>query len=577
MRAKVSTEQDLERLRHSCSHILAQAVQHFFPAVKLAIGPAIKDGFYYDFDLDRPFSEDDIKKIETKCIQIIEEEQTFSGRKVTRKEAEDFFKKRGERYKLEVLEALPDDNIWLYTNGPFTDLCRGNHVENTNEVKAFKLLNVAGAYWRGSEQNPMLQRIYGTAFYSQKELDDYLKRLEEAKRRDHRKLGRELDLFSFHEESPAIPFFHPKGMIVYNELLKYWRQEHEKEGYEEIRTPIILRDELWKKSGHYEHYKDHMYFTKIETAQFAIKPMNCPGSTLVYQSQQRSYRDLPLKLAELGLVHRHELSGVLHGLFRVKAFTIDDTHIFCYGEQIEQEIAAVIRLILRIYRTFGFTEISISLSTRPKESMGSDETWQKATQGLEAALKHNQISYEMNEGGGAFYGPKIDFEVTDSIGRQWQCGTIQLDFMMPERFGLEYVGPDGKMHRPVMVHRAVFGSVERFYGILVEHYGGAFPIWLAPVQILLATISEKQEAGAKEIHEQLKAAGIRSELDLRSEKINYKIREAELQKIPYIGVVGAKELESGSIALRIRGGKDLGPIKIQSVIEKLNQEIKNKT
>lgn len=569
-------QDDLEPLRHSCAHILAQAVQSFFPKVKLAIGPSIKDGFYYDFDLEKPLTDEDLSQIEKKCLEIIHEGQTFSGRKVSKQEARDYFSKKGERYKLEILEALPEDNIWLYTNGPFTDLCRGGHVESTRDVKAFKLLNVAGAYWRGSEQNPMLQRIYGTAFYSQKELDDYLNRLEEAKKRDHRKLGRDLDLFSFHEESPAIPFFHPKGMIVYNELLKYWRAEHEAEGYQEIRTPIILKDELWKQSGHYDHYKDHMYFTNIDKIQFAIKPMNCPGGTLVYRSAQRSYRDLPLRLAELGLVHRHELSGVLHGLFRVKAFTIDDTHIFCYGDQIESEIAGVIKLILRMYQTFGFHDISISLSTRPKESMGSDDIWQKATHGLEAALKHNQIQFEVNEGGGAFYGPKIDFEVTDSIGRDWQCGTIQLDFMMPERFGLEYVGQDGKMHRPVMVHRAVFGSVERFYGILVEHYGGAFPLWLAPVQVKLATISEKQAEGARQVHSKFIAAGIRSELDVRPEKINYKIRESELNKIPYVGVIGAKEIETGTVSIRQKGGKDLGPMTVDSVVAKLISEINSK-
>jgi len=569
-------QDDLEPLRHSCAHILAQAVQSFFPKVKLAIGPSIKDGFYYDFDLENPLTEDDLSKIEKKCLQIIDEGQTFSGRKVTKQEAQDYFKKKGEPYKLEILEGLPDDNIWLYTNGPFTDLCRGGHVESTCDVKAFKILNVAGAYWRGSEQNPMLQRIYGTAFYSQKDLDHYLNRLEEAKKRDHRKLGRDLDLFSFHEESPAIPFFHPNGMLLYNELIRYWRSEHEQEGYQEIRTPMILKDELWKQSGHYDHYKDHMYFTHIDKIQFAIKPMNCPGSTLVYRNTQRSYRDLPMKLAELGLVHRHELSGVLHGLFRVKAFTIDDAHIFCYGDQIESEIAGVIKLILRMYRTFGFNDISISLSTRPKESMGSDEIWNKATQGLEAALKHNQIHYEVNEGGGAFYGPKIDFEVTDSIGRDWQCGTIQLDLMMPERFQLEYVGQDGKMHRPVMVHRAVFGSVERFYGILVEHYGGSFPLWLAPVQIVLATISEKQEEAAGKIQFKLIDAGIRSKLDIRSEKINYKIRESELKKIPYVGVIGAKEIESNMVSVRVKGGKDLGPIPIDSLIQKLKEEITKK-
>jgi threonyl-tRNA synthetase len=495
---------------------------------------------------------------------------------VSRQEAVDYFKQRGEIYKLEMLETIQDDSIWLYTNGPFVDLCRGNHVDNTSEVKAFKLLNVAGAYWRGSEQNAMLQRIYGTAFNSAEDLENYLKQIEEAKKRDHRKIGKELDLFSFHEESPAIPFFHPRGTIVYNELIRFWREEHAREGYLEIRTPIILRDEMWRQSGHYAHYKDHMYFTKIEEASFAIRPMNCPGSTLVYRSAQRSYRELPLRMAELGLVHRHELSGVLHGLFRVKAFTIDDAHIYCYGDQIENEISSVIKLIMKVYRAFGFSDISISLSTRPKESMGSDEIWEKATEGLKKALEHNQINYTVNEGGGAFYGPKIDFEVTDSIGREWQCGTVQLDFLMPERFELEYVGSDGKMQRPVMVHRAVFGSIERFYGVLVEHYAGAFPLWLSPVQVIVLTISEKQDEAAGKLNEALKKAGIRSETDLRSEKIGYKIRQAELQKIPYIAVIGDKEVESGMVALRARGRKDLGQLSVSDLIKKLEEEIKNK-
>jgi threonyl-tRNA synthetase len=495
---------------------------------------------------------------------------------VSRMEALQFFKDRGERYKLEILEGIPDDNIWLHSNGPFVDLCRGNHVNKTDEIKAFKLLNVAGAYWRGNENNPMLQRVYGTAFFSSKELRRYLDRLELAKKRDHRKLGRELDLFSFHDESPAIPFFHPKGAAVYNEVIKYWRAEHDKEGYLEIRTPMILKDELWKQSGHYDHYQDHMYFTQVQETQFAIKPMNCPGSTLVYRSRQRSYRDLPLKLSELGLVHRHELSGALHGLFRVKAFTIDDAHIFCYGDQIESEISNVIQLILRMYAAFGFSDIKIHLSTRPQESMGSEEIWEKATKGLQSAMEQNKLSYDVNQGGGAFYGPKVDFEVTDSIGREWQCGTIQLDFMMPERFGLEYVGADGKMHRPVMVHRAVFGSVERFYGILVEHYGGAFPLWLAPIQVRVLTISEKQLDGATKIYKQLEAAGIRCELDISSEKMGYKVRQAEVQKIPYIVVVGAKELEQGTLALRGRGRKDLGTMQLDQLIAKVNEDIQLK-
>lgn len=571
-----SKQDELERLRHSCAHILAQAVQRLFPNAKLAIGPAIKDGFYYDFDLDRSFTDEDLQQIENTCRQIIQEHQPFSGKKVNRNEAYELFRQRGEGYKLEILKGLPDDNIWLYANGPFVDLCRGNHIEHTGQVKAFKLLNVAGAYWRGSEQNPMLQRIYGTAFFSEADLNDFLRRLEEAKKRDHRKLGRELDLFSFQQESPAIPFFHPKGMVVYKQLISYWRAEHEREGYQEISTPMILRKELWEQSGHYSHYKDHMYFTQMEATQFALKPMNCPGSTVVYRSTQRSYRDLPLRFAELGLVHRHELSGVLHGLFRAKAFTIDDTHIFCYGDQIKSEISNVIRLILKIYRTFGFRDISIYLSTRPQDAMGSDEIWEKAVQGLVGALKANEIEYELNEGGGAFYGPKIDFEIRDSIGRDWQCGTIQLDFMMPERFKLEYVGPDGKMHRPVMVHRAVFGSVERFYGILVEHYGGAFPLWLAPVQVRVLTISEKQADGARAIDERLARAGIRSELDLRPEKINYKVRQGEIEKVPYLVVVGAQELESNTVSVRARRGKDLGSMRLDDLIEKVRDGVDSK-
>ncbi|OGW89808.1 MAG: threonine--tRNA ligase, partial [Omnitrophica bacterium RIFCSPHIGHO2_12_FULL_44_12] len=475
---------DLEKLRHSSAHILAQAVQVLFPQAKFGIGPAIKDGFYYDFDLDHPFSQEDLERIEKKCREIIKEAQPFVGRIVSRQEAEEIFRSRNEKYKLEILAGLTDENIQLYQNGAFIDLCAGPHVENTSEVKAFKLLSVAGAYWRGSEQNPMLQRIYGTAFTSEKDLNDYLLRLEEAKKRDHRKIGRELDLFSFHEEAPSMPFYHPKGLVIYNELIRFWREEHDREGYQEVRTPTILKDELWRQSGHYAHYKDKMYFTKLGEESFAIKPMNCPGGTLIYRTNQRSYRELPMRMSELGLVHRHELSGVLHGLFRVKAFTIDDAHIYCMPEQIESEISKVIKLILKIYDKFGFRDVAISLSTRPVESMGADEIWEKATNGLRQALNDNQIDYHVNEGGGAFYGPKIDFEVTDSIGREWQCGTVQLDFQMPERFGLEYVGVDGKMHRPVMIHRAILGSVERFLGILVEHFGGAFPVWLAPVQVV---------------------------------------------------------------------------------------------
>ncbi|PIQ87209.1 MAG: threonine--tRNA ligase [Candidatus Omnitrophica bacterium CG11_big_fil_rev_8_21_14_0_20_45_26] len=568
----IADKETAHRIRHSASHVLAQAMQKVYPGVKLGTGPATDNGFYYDFDIGQAITEEDIAKIEKECLRIIAENQAFKQTFMTKKEAVAFFKKKGEKYKCEIIEKIPGDEVSIFSNGQFTDLCRGPHVANTKEIKGFKLTNVSGAYWRGNESNPMLQRVYGVAFASQKELDAYLKRLEEAKKRDHRKLGRELDLFSFHEESPGIPFFHAKGMIVYNELIRYWREEHEKDHYEELKTPIILKDILWRQSGHYDHYKDNMYFTKVDNQDFAIKPMNCPGATVIYRSRMRSYRDLPLRWAELGLVHRHELSGVLHGLFRVKAFTIDDSHIFCYGQQIKEEISKVIALILRIYQTFGFTQVKINLSTRPKESMGTDEQWNQATEGLQQALESNHIEYDVQEGGGAFYGPKIDFEVMDSIGRTWQCGTIQLDFQMPERFSLEYVGEDGKIHRPVMIHRAVFGSVERFYGILAEHYGGAFPTWLSPVQVKICTISEKHEAAAQAVGARLEAEGLRGELDIRAEKINYKVRQAEVEKIPYVAVIGDREVEKGEIALRARGRRNLGTMPVDDFIQKIKQE-----
>ncbi|MBI4387635.1 MAG: threonine--tRNA ligase [Candidatus Omnitrophica bacterium] len=566
----------IKRLRHSAAHVLAQAMQSLFPGTKLGTGPATEAGFFYDFEVAKPITEDDLEKIEKECKRIIAENQEFKQNFLSKKEAIDLFKKRGEVYKCEIIEGISDDQVSIYSNGPFVDLCRGPHMANTKEIRGYKLTNVAGAYWRGNEHNPMLQRIYGVAFTSEEELKKYLAQLEEAKKRDHRKLGRELDLFSFHEESPGIPFYHPKGIIIYNELINFWRDEHEKGGYLEIRTPIILKDLLWKQSGHYEHYKENMYFTKVDEQDFAIRPMNCPGATVVYRSDARSYRDLPLRLAELGLVHRRELSGVLHGLFRAKAFTIDDTHIFCYGNQIREEISKVISLIMRIYGAFGFQKISINLSTRPKDSMGTDEQWDLATQSLREALETNQIEYDTHEGGGAFYGPKIDFEVMDSIGRTWQCGTIQLDFQMPERFNLEYTGEDGKAHRPVMVHRAVFGSIERFYGILVEHFGGVFPIWLAPVQVKVCTISEKQVEFSVGLHKRLGEEGIRSELDIRSEKINYKVREAEVEKIPYVAVIGDREVASNQVSLRGRGKKDLGIITIRQLTDQLLSEIRLK-
>lgn len=568
---------DLDRLRHSAAHIMAQAIQDLYPGTKLAIGPAIKEGFYYDVDAPVQFNEEDLLKIETRMKEIIKEGQTFERKDLSKKEAIEFFRKKGENYKVEIIEGIDADSVSVYWNaGKFVDLCRGPHVAKTSDVKAVKVLSLAGAYWRGDERNKMLQRIYGTAFASQKDLDDYLKRLEEAKKRDHRKLGKELDLFSFHEESPGVPFFHPNGMIIYDELIKYWREEHRKENYVEVKTPMILTDELWKKSGHYEHYKDNMYFTKISDANFAIKPMNCPGGVLIFKNTPKSYRDLPIRLAELGLVHRHEMSGVLHGLFRVKAFTIDDAHLYVTEDQIQDEMLKTLQLIIRIYKAFGFEKIHIDLSTRPKDSMGSDAIWEKATSGLVNALNAAGIKYGIHEGGGAFYGPKIDFQIEDSIGRTWQCGTIQLDFSMPERFEIEYVGSDGKFHRPVMIHRAVFGSVERFYGILVEHYAGAFPLWLSPTQVRVCSIAEKHEKYAQEVVEKLKAEGFRADLDIAREKIGYKIREAEMQKIPYTAVVGDKEEEAKTVAVRGRGKKDLGVMSVEDLIKKMKQEIADK-
>lgn len=571
-----SNPEALARLRHSAAHLLAQAVLQLFPGTRLAIGPAIKDGFYYDFDREEAFTEEDLARLEAKMQDIVNEGQEFSQRPVSKDEAEKFFKSRQEPYKLEILADLKDGEITLVQNGPFIDLCRGNHIHNTKEVAAFKLLSIAGAYWRGNERNKMLQRIYGTAFFSKDGLNAYINRLEEAKKRDHRKLGKQLDLFSFHPEAPGMPFYHPKGMRLYETLVSYWREEHIKEGYLEIKTPVLLKDELWKQSGHYEHYKENMFFSQIDEGNFAVKPMNCPGSTLVYRSSQKSYRDLPLKLAELGLVHRRELSGVLHGLFRVNAFTIDDAHIFCTESQIEDEISKCIALIRRIYNRFGFEEIKISLSTRPKDSMGSDAIWNKAIAGLKAALDSPQLTYAVHEGGGAFYGPKIDFEITDSIGREWQCGTIQLDFQMPERFNLSYIDTDNQSKRPVMVHRAVFGSVERFYGILVEHYAGNFPVWLAPGQVRVLTISDKNIPAANHVLEKLKSAGVRAEGDLSSEKIGYKIRNAELEKIPYVFVIGNQEAETGKVAVRLHGGKDIGPQNLEEIITKIQAEIEER-
>ncbi|WP_434282795.1 threonine--tRNA ligase [Clostridium botulinum] len=564
-------------LRHTGAHILAQAVKRLYPEVKLAIGPAIDTGFYYDFEADFTFTPEMLEKIEAEIKKIIKENHKLERFELPREEAINLMKEKNEDYKVELIEDLPEGEvISFYKQGDFTDLCAGPHVPSTGKVKSVKLLSLAGAYWRGDEKNKMLQRIYGTAFTKKSELDEYLNMIEEAKKRDHRKLGKELDLFSIHEEGPGFPFFHPKGMIVRNILESFWREKHTKAGYQEIRTPLILNEALWHQSGHWDHYKENMYFTNIDDGDYAIKPMNCPGGILVYKSSMHSYRDLPLRLSELGIVHRHELSGALHGLMRVRCFTQDDAHLYMTKEQIKEEVIGIIKLIDEFYKLFGF-EYFVELSTRPEDSMGSDEDWEIATNGLREALDSIGKEYRVNEGDGAFYGPKIDFHLKDCIGRTWQCGTIQLDFQMPERFDLSYIGADGEKHRPVMVHRTIYGSVERFIGILIEQYAGAFPTWLAPVQVKLMNITDSQYDYLKKVEETLKENNIRVEIDTRNEKIGYKIREAQLQKVPYMLILGDKEVEAGKVAVRSRKDGDLGAISLEEFIEKIKNEIKNKT
>ncbi|MGB9780981.1 threonine--tRNA ligase [Caldanaerobacter sp.] len=561
---------------HTSSHILAQAVKRLFKDVKLAIGPAIDNGFYYDFDTDRPFTTEDFEAIEEEMNKIIKEDYKLERFVLPREDAIKLMKEKNEPYKVELIEEIPEgEEISFYKQGEFVDLCAGPHLPSTGMVKVVKLLSVAGAYWKGDEKNKMLQRIYGISFPKKSMLDEYLHMIEEAKKRDHRKLGRELDLFSIQPEGPGFPFFHPKGMIIRNILEDFWRKEHIKRGYQEIRTPIILNEELWRRSGHWDHYKENMYFTQIDGQTYAIKPMNCPGAMLVYKSTLHSYRDLPLRLCELGLVHRHELSGVLHGLMRVRSFTQDDAHLFMTPEQVEDEILGVIELVDYFYKIFGF-EYHVELSTRPENSMGTDEEWELATNALISALKRANLPYKVNEGEGAFYGPKIDFHLKDSIGRTWQCGTIQLDFQMPERFELEYIGPDGEKHRPIMLHRVIYGSIERFIGILTEHFAGAFPTWLAPVQVRVLPISEKHHEYARKVYERLQEHDIRVELDDRNEKIGYKIREAQVQKIPYMLIVGDKEVEEGNVSLRSRKDGDLGPVSLDNFIEKILKEIATK-
>lgn len=547
---KFEDEEGKEIFWHTSAHLMALAVKRLYKDVKFAIGPAIDNGFYYDFDTDHRFTQDDFEKIEAEMKKIAKEGHELERIEISRNDALERFKAEGEVYKVDLIEGIDEaEELTIYKLDEFEDLCRGPHLKDTKKIKAIKLLSVAGAYWRGDENNKMLQRIYAISFEKKKELDAYLERLEEAKKRDHRKLGRELDLFSIHEEGPGFPFFHPKGMIVRNELENFWREIHLAKGYGEIRTPIILNQALWLQSGHWDHYQDNMYLTKIDDEDYAIKPMNCPGSILVYKSNLKSYRDLPLKWGELGLVHRHELSGTLHGLMRVRSFTQDDAHIFCLPSQVTEQLIEVIELADHIYKTFGF-KYSVELSTRPEDSMGSEEQWEMAENGLKQALEAKGIDYRIDEGDGAFYGPKIDYQLEDAIGRTWQCGTIQLDFQMPERFEMEYIDKDGEKKRPVMIHRALFGSMERFLGILIEHYAGRFPTWLAPVQARVLPISDKFNDYGQELKLELEKAGIRAELDTRDEKIGYKIREGQTQRIPYLLVVGQKEVDESKVTVR---------------------------
>ncbi|MBU4541447.1 MAG: threonine--tRNA ligase [Firmicutes bacterium] len=562
---------------HTGSHLLAQAVKRLYPQAKLAIGPAIENGFYYDIDVDVIITPEIMEKIEKEMAKIVKEGLEITRYELSRNDALAKVRAEGEIYKAELIENLPEDAIIsFYSQGEFSDLCAGPHIQNLSGIKAIKLLSLAGAYWRGDEKNKMLQRIYGITFPKKSELEAYLTRLEEAKKRDHRKLGKELDLFSLQEEGPGFPFFHPKGMIIRNELENFWRQIHQLRGYQEIKTPIILNADLWKRSGHWDHYQENMYFTEIDEASYAVKPMNCPGGMLVYKRKGHSYRDLPLKMAELGLVHRHELHGALHGLMRVRNFTQDDAHIFMTPDQIEAEVIKVIDLADDIYKVFGFN-YKVELSTKPEKAIGSDEVWEIATEALRNALEKKNIDYRLNPGDGAFYGPKIDFHLEDSLGRTWQCGTIQLDFQMPERFDLNYIGSDGEKHRPVIVHRTILGSIERFFGILIEHFAGKFPVWLAPVQVVIIPVADAHHDFANGIEAQLTAIGVRASVDDRGEKLGYRIREAQMQKIPYMLVIGDKEAEGGDLALRIRDTGDAGLISLADLKEKLIEKIKTKS
>jgi len=575
---KINFEDEQVRLmyRHTASHILAQAVKNLWPDAKLAIGPAIDNGFYYDIDMEHKLSDQDLLKIQKEMKKVIQANHKLERFELPREEAIKFMEERNEDYKVELINDLPEDAvISFYKQGDFVDLCAGPHMESTGQIKAVKLMSVAGAYWRGDSDRAMLQRIYGTAFPTQEELDAYINRLEEAKKRDHRKIGKEMDLFALFDEGPGFPFFMPKGMILRNELENFWRSEHRRRGYVEIKTPLILNEQLWRTSGHWDHYKDNMYFTKIDDADFAVKPMNCPGSMLCYKRKMWSYRDFPIRMGELGQVHRHELSGALHGLMRVRTFTQDDAHIFMLPEQIKDEVIGVVKFIDDVYNMFGF-KYHIELSTRPEDSMGTDEEWAVAEDALRAAMEEIGVPFVINEGDGAFYGPKLDFHLEDSIGRTWQCGTIQLDMQMPQRFDLTYVGSDNEKHRPVMIHRVIFGSIERFIGILTEHFAGKFPLWLAPVQVKLLTVAEKFAPYAEEIAKKCEEAGLRVELDIRNEKIGYKLREARNERVSYICVIGEREAEAGTLTVRSTKVGELGEMSAEEFVAKLVEEVKNK-
>ena len=564
-------------LRHTASHVLAQAVMHLNPKAKFAIGPAIDNGFYYDFDVEEPFTPEFLVAVEKEMKKIIKKNERLERFELPREEAIKLCQEMGQPYKVELIEDLPEDSvISFYRQGDFTDLCAGPHLPSTGKIKAFKLTSAAGAYWRGNEKNKMLQRIYGTAFFDKEELEAYLARIEEAKKRDHRKLGRELDLYAIIDEGPGFPFFFPKGMVLRNQLEGFWRQLHRDHGYVECRTPIMLNQQLWEESGHWDHYKENIYSTKIDDQTYCLKPMNCPGGILVYKRKSWSYREFPLRMGELGIVHRHELSGAMHGLMRVRCFTQDDAHLFITPDMIKDEVIGIHKLDDLVYKMFGF-KYRVELSTRPENSMGSDELWEKATEGLRGALDELGVEYTVNEGDGAFYGPKIDYHLEDSIGRTWQCGTTQLDMNMPERFDINYIGPDGEKHRPVMLHRTIYGSIERFIGILTEHFAGAFPLWLSPVQVKILTITNRADDAAMAIKKQLESGGIRVETDLRNEKIGFKIREAQLHKVPYMIVLGDKEVEDNVCAVRSRRDGDLGTMEINALMVKLLGEIEEKS